>query len=64
MKKNVGAIDRLIRLILGVIIVGWGIYAQNWWGLIGIIPLATGFLNFCPIYFPFKLSTIKRGDNK
>jgi len=33
MKKNVGAIDRLIRIILGVVIIAWGIYDQNWWGL-------------------------------
>jgi len=64
MKKNVGASDRLIRIILGVVIIAWGIYAQNWWGLVGIVPLMTGFLNFCPLYSPLKLSTIKRGDNK
>ncbi len=64
MKKNVGAIDRIIRLVLGLVIIAWGVYAENWFGLIGIVPLVTGTLNWCPAYLPLKLSTIKRGDNK
>jgi sulfite exporter TauE/SafE len=64
MKKNVGSIDRILRMVLGVLIIAWGVYAQNWWGLVGIVPLMTGFLNYCPLYCPLKLSTIKRGDNK
>ncbi len=64
MKKNVGSLDRLIRMILGLIIIAWGIYAENWFGLIGIVPLMTALLNWCPFYIPLKLSTIKRGDNK
>ena len=64
MKKNVGAIDRIIRLVLGLVIIAWGVYAENWFGLIGIVPLMTGTLNWCPAYLPLKLSTIKRGDNK
>jgi Inner membrane protein YgaP-like, transmembrane domain len=64
MKKNVGATDRLIRIILGLVIIAWGIYAENWIGLIGIIPFMTALLNWCPGYVPFKISTIKRGDNK
>jgi hypothetical protein len=64
MRKNVGAIDRLIRFILGLIIIAWGVYAESWWGVAGIVPLMTGTLNWCPFYIPLKLSTIKRGDNK
>ncbi len=64
MKKNIGAIDRIIRLVLGLVIIAWGVYAENWFGLIGIVPLMTGILNWCPAYLPLKLSTIKRGDNK
>jgi hypothetical protein len=64
MKKNVCASDRIIRIILGLVIIAWGIYAENWFGLIGIVPLMTALLNWCPFYMPFKLSTIKRGDNK
>ncbi|MBU0475740.1 MAG: DUF2892 domain-containing protein [Bacteroidetes bacterium] len=64
MKKNVGASDRIIRMILGVIIIAFGIIYESWWGLVGIVPLMTGLLNYCPLYCPLKLSTIKRGDNK
>lgn len=64
MKKNVGSVDRLVRLILGLVIIAWGVYAECWWGLVGIVPLMTGLLNYCPFYCPLKLSTIKRGDNK
>jgi hypothetical protein len=64
MRKNVGAVDRLIRLLLGLIIIVWGIIEKNWWGTVGLLPLFTGFINWCPAYVPFKISTIKRGDNK
>ncbi|MCK3685376.1 DUF2892 domain-containing protein [Maribellus sp. YY47] len=60
MKSNVGAIDRLIRIIFGMILAIAGIIFDSWWGLIGIIPLATGLLKFCPLYVPFKLSTTEK----
>lgn len=50
MKKNVGKIDKAIRLIAGLIVGGLGIYYQSWWGLIGIIPIATSLMSFCPFY--------------
>ena len=64
MKKNVGSVDRLLRIIVGAVIVVWGVYAESWWGLVGLVPLMTGMLNWCPTYLPFNLSTIKKGDNK
>ena len=64
MKKNVGSLDRLFRMILGLVIIAWGIYAESWFGFIGIVPLMTALLNWCPFYIPLKISTIKRGDNK
>ena len=59
MSKNVGKIDSSIRIILGLIIVLLGFYFQSWWGLIGIIPIATAFISFCPLYAIFKMSTCK-----
>lgn len=64
MKKNVGSVDRLLRIIVGAVIVVWGVSAESWWGLVGLVPLMTGMLNWCPVYLPFNLSTIKKGDNK
>lgn len=57
MTQNVGKTDKVIRLILGVAIVAWGFYAQSWWGLVGIVPLATASLSYCPLYSPFKINT-------
>lgn len=57
MKKNVGEIDKNIRLVLGVIIIALGIYFESWFGVIGIIPILTATINWCPIYAPFGLST-------
>ena len=60
MKKNVGAIDRGIRIVLGLAIVTLGIYNQSWWGLIGIVPLLTAFISWCPAYNLLGISTDKR----
>lgn len=60
MKCNVGATDRLIRIIVGLILAIAGVIFDSWWGLIGIVPLATGLFKFCPLYLPFNLSTAKK----
>ena len=59
MKKNVGSADKVVRIILGLVIIVLGFVYSSWWGLVGIIPLATAFMGFCPIYAPFKISTNK-----
>jgi hypothetical protein len=60
MSKNVGKIDSSIRIILGLIIVLLGFYFQSWWGLIGIIPIFTAFVSWCPLYAIFRLSTCQK----
>ena len=60
MKCNVGPIDRLIRIIAGLIIAILGVVFDTWWGLAGLIPLATGLFKWCPLYVPFKISTSKK----
>ena len=60
MTCNVGQGDRLLRIVLGLIILGVGFYYESYWGLIGLIPLATGTLRWCPAYLPFHLSTAKK----
>lgn len=57
MKQNMGSTDRIIRAIVGVAILAAGYYFKSWWGLIGLIPLGTAFVSFCPAYLPFGLST-------
>lgn len=63
MKKNMGNADRIIRIVLAVIIGAAGIYFQSWWGLVGLIPLLTAFIGWCPLYAPFGLSTCKRSES-
>jgi len=59
MKCNMGKTDRIFRAIVGIIIVGAGLYFQSWWGLVGLIPLGTAAVRWCPVYLPFKISTDK-----
>lgn len=59
MKKNVGSIDRVLRIVLGITIVGLGLYNHAWWGVLGIIPLFTASISRCLLYIPFGISTCK-----
>lgn len=59
MKQNVGSADRIIRMVLGLSIIAWGFIAHNWLGAVGLVPLATGFLRWCPAYVPFGISSCK-----
>ncbi len=59
MNANVGKADRIFRFVVGVVIVAAGIYSQSWWGAVGIIPLFTAAIRWCPLYAPFKISTAK-----
>jgi hypothetical protein len=60
MNKNVGTIDRLLRIILGLLIGIIGVEFNSWWGLLGLIPLATGISQWCPLFVLFKISTVKK----
>ncbi|MCL2020542.1 MAG: DUF2892 domain-containing protein [Betaproteobacteria bacterium] len=51
MKANIGGIDRILRVVLGLALVGLAATGiVGWWGWLGIIPLATGLIRFCPLY--------------
>ena len=62
MRSNVGTIDRLLRIILGLIIAILGVVFDSWWGLVGLVPLATGLFQFCPMYGILNVSTLKKGE--
>lgn len=65
MKINVGKPDKIVRIVLGVVIIGLGVYFGSWWGILGLVLLLTGFMNFCPIYHILGISTCKcHVDNK
>jgi hypothetical protein len=62
MKSNVGNIDKILRIVLGVVIIVLGFVLHTWWGLVGVVLIATGFLNWCPIYAVLGLSTKPKAD--
>lgn len=60
MNANVGSIDRTIRILIGVILIGLTLFGViGVWGWLGAIPLATGVFRVCPAYLPFGLRTCR-----
>ena len=59
--KNVGSIDRLLRIVVGLVILSlFFIYPDaswRYWTLVGIVPLLTGLLSTCPLYSLLGMST-------
>ncbi len=64
MKKNVGGIDRAVRLIAGLVIIGLGVVFQSWWGAFGIVPMATALIGWCPPYAVLGFSTCKVAEKE
>ena len=57
MQCNVGKADQALRIVVGVALIVWGLFTQNWLGAVGTIFLLTGVVRWCPLYAPFKIST-------
>ena len=55
--KNVGGLDKTLRIALGALLVLGALLGYGWWMWIGVVPLATGLLNSCPIYSLMGIST-------
>ncbi len=70
MTKNVGTLDRIIRLIVGIVLIAYavpiGFPATGWNGVgwLGLIPLATAVLGSCPLYTMLGASTCPRAGVK
>lgn len=61
MQANVGTLDRSLRIAVGLILIVLSLTgAIGLWGWIGVVPLATGFLRFCPLYPVLGISTCKK----
>ncbi len=60
MKKNVGKTDQIVRIVLAVVIFVLGIIFKSWWGLLGLVPLITGLVQYCPVFTLLKISTLKK----
>ena len=51
MKSNVGGIDRMLRMVVGFVLIGLALTGSvGVWGWVGVVPLATGLFKFCPAY--------------
>ncbi|HEY4665539.1 MAG TPA: DUF2892 domain-containing protein [Comamonas sp.] len=51
MKANIGGWDRWLRIVVGlVLIVLAATGTVGWWGWLGVVPLLTGIVRFCPLY--------------
>jgi hypothetical protein len=59
MKANVGGIDRIARIVIGAALILWAILGGPVWAWIGVVPLATGLIGWCPAYLPLGMSTCK-----
>jgi membrane protein implicated in regulation of membrane protease activity len=58
MTLNVGSTDRIVRIVLGVVLIGLAATGTvGWWGWLGVVPLATGLAGWCPPYAMLGFST-------
>lgn len=58
MLRNVGGIDRILRIVIGLVLIALAATGTvGWWGWIGVVPLATGLLGTCPAYKLLGLNT-------
>lgn len=61
MKANVGGADKVIRIIVGIVLVSLVFVGpKTQWGWIGLIPLLTGLFNWCPLYSVIGFSSSKK----
>ena len=59
-QTNVGALDRIIRAVVGLVILSFVLTGESgarWLGLVGLVPLATAAASFCPVYVLFGATT-------
>ncbi len=57
MKANVGGIDKILRIVVGIALIAWALMGGPVWAWIGILPLVTGTLGWCPAYPLIGLNT-------
>jgi hypothetical protein len=63
MKKNMGSLDKNLRLVLGIILLIVGFFSTWWLSLIGVIMVGTSLMGFCPAYLPFNISTLRKSKD-
>ena len=63
MTCNVGKTDRILRIVAGVVLIAVAVIFAQPWAYIGIIPLVTGVVKFCPLYPLLKINTSCENKN-
>ncbi len=67
MTKNEGGVDRTLRLVAGIAVLSLLVVVDGpakWWGLVGLVPLATGLMGWCPLYTVLGINTCSAGTPK
>ena len=59
-ERNVGKVDVIIRMVAGLPLSVWGIYAGSWWAVLGIILIVTGLMRHCTVYSLLGISTVRK----
>ena len=60
MNKNIGGIERIIRILVGLVLIALAATSTvGWWGWLGLVPLATGLMGWCPPYSLLGINTCK-----
>ena len=60
MNVNMGTVDRAIRFVVGIAVLSLVFVLEGnarWWGVVGLVPIGTALVGWCPAYVPFGLST-------
>ncbi len=60
MKANVGGIDKILRIVIGLALILWAVMGGPVWAWIGVLPLATGLFSFCGLYAILGINTCPR----
>ena len=61
--KNVGTVDKSLRIVVGLVLISLVFVGpQTPWGWIGLVPLLTGLINFCPLYRLIGINSCKGGE--
>jgi hypothetical protein len=61
MPRNEGSLDRILRIVVGLVLIALVFVGpQTQWGWIGVVPLLTGIIGFCPAYAIFGIRTCPR----
>lgn len=62
--KNVGSIDRIVRIVVGLGLLSLVALGGRLWGWIGVVPLATALIGWCPLYSIFGVRTCPTGERR